>query len=67
MRTGHRPQDPQCPLGRLIPNTPDTEKLKREGWQDHRILVVHADDDRLTWVERQVVEIIGKRIYRERL
>ncbi len=63
MKTGNKPQSPSCPLGRLIPSHPDTLKLKRDGWNDHRILVVHADDEKLTWMERQVVEIIGKRLF----
>lgn len=55
----------QCPLGRLIPNTPDIEKLKREGWQKDRILVVNPDDDRLDFVTRKMVEELGERLYGE--
>ena len=25
---------PQCVLGRLIPTTPDVERIKREAWED---------------------------------
>ena len=31
------------------------EHIKREGWQAQRVLVIEADDERLTWPERELV------------
>lgn len=53
-------------LARLIPQQMNVEQVKREGWQEHRILVVSADDERLDWMDREWVEQIGKRLYGER-
>lgn len=63
MRTGHKPNSPRCTLAKFIPTTLDTEEVKRDGWNDHRILVVGADDPRINWMERQVLEQIGNRLY----
>lgn len=53
----------RCPLARLIPTTPDVEKIKKEGWFRDRILVVRLDDERLDMVTRRMVEEIAKRLY----
>ncbi len=63
MRTGHRPSAPRCTLARFIPESPDSDKIKKEAWENDGILVVHASDSRLTWIERQIIEAIGKRIF----
>jgi hypothetical protein len=39
------------------------EQVKREGWIDQNILVVSADDQRLTWPERELVRQIGEKLY----
>jgi hypothetical protein len=39
------------------------EQIKREGWQAQGVLVVDADDERLTWPERQLVRQLGDRLY----
>ena len=39
------------------------EHLKRDGWHDHHILVVNAEDDRLTWPEREFIRQIGEKLY----
>lgn len=57
------PQSPRCTLARFIPNQMDVEEVKADGWNDHRILVVGADDTRINWMERQVIEQIGQRLY----
>lgn len=57
------PQSPRCTLARFIPNQMDVEEVKPDGWNDHRILVVGADDTRINWMERQVIEQIGQRLY----
>ena len=38
-------------------------EMKRLGWQAQRVLVVDADDDRLTWPERELVRQLGERLY----
>ena len=39
------------------------EEMKRLGWQAQRVLVIDADDDRLTWPERELVRQLGERLY----
>jgi len=41
----------------------DTESVKREGFNQHGILVVSLDDQRLSWIERQIIKQLGDRIY----
>ena len=56
-------QQYRCPLGRLQPQTSDLEAIKQTGWRDQNILVVSEQDDRLDFVEREVVRRIGERLY----
>ncbi len=60
------PASTRCALASLIPTTMDVEKVKADGWNDHRILVVSPDDPRIGWIERQVIEQIGEKLYRDR-
>ena len=53
----------RCPLGRLQPQATVLDAIKKRGWHDQRILVVSADDDRLDWMERELVRQIGERLY----
>ena len=53
----------RCPLGRLQPESMDVEAVKRRGWREQRLLVVSVDDDRLDWVERELIRRIGERLY----
>lgn len=53
----------RCPLGRLQPQATDLDAIKERDWHDQRILVVSADDDRLDWMERELVRQIGERLY----
>ena len=39
------------------------EHIKRQGWQAQRVLVIEADDERLTWPERELVRQLGERLY----
>jgi len=39
------------------------EVIKREGWRNQGILVVNADDRRLTWPERELVLQLGTKLY----
>ena len=53
----------RCPLGRLQPETLDVEAVKPRGWREQRLLVVCLDDDRLDWMERELIRRIGERLY----
>lgn len=53
----------RCPLGRLQPNTTDLDAMKRNGWRDQHILVVSDSDERLDFIEREIVRRIGERLY----
>lgn len=66
MRSGHKPQAPRCALARFVPATMDVEEVKSSGWHEHQILVVSLADARLGWIERQVIEQIGKKLYGRR-
>ena len=53
----------RCPLGRLQPQVTDLEVMKRNGWRDQHVLVVSEQDDRLDFIEREIVRRIGERLY----
>lgn len=53
----------RCPLGRLQPEVRDLEAVKRVGWRDQGILVIQASDQRLDFIEREIVRRIGERLY----
>lgn len=53
----------RSPLGRMLPESVDVERIKRDGWREDKILVVRLDDDRLDFVQRQMVMEIGNRLY----
>lgn len=50
-------------LGRKSPPPYETEAIKRYGWRDQGILVVSAEDQRLTWPERELVRQLGSKLY----
>ena len=39
------------------------DEIKREGWQEQGILVIAAEDGRLTWPERELVKRLGEKLY----
>ena len=39
------------------------EAVKRDGWREQRVLVVSAEDDRLSWPERELVRQLGEKLY----
>jgi hypothetical protein len=41
----------------------ETEAIKRYGWRDQGVLVVRADDTRLSWPEREMVRQLGAKLY----
>lgn len=42
------------------------EKVKEEGWREQGLLVVAANDDRLSWPERELIRQIGEKLYGSR-
>lgn len=51
------------PLGRMQATPMDVEAAKRQGWREQHILVVSDEDDRLNFLERQLIRSIGERLY----
>lgn len=58
-----KPKPPTCNLGRFVPAQMDVESIKQDGFNQHGILVVSVDDQRLSWIERQIIKQLGERIY----
>ena len=42
------------------------EHVKRDGWMEQGLLAVSLDDQRLTWVERELVKQLGEKLYGRR-
>ena len=42
------------------------EGVKRDGWRDHGLLAVSIHDHRLTWPERELVKLLGDKLYGRR-
>lgn len=57
------PKPPRSPLTRMQAPTIDAEGTKVFGWNCHGILVVSENDDRLSWVERELVRNLGEKLY----
>ena len=51
------------PLGRLQPQATDLDAIKERGWRTDHILVVSEHDERLDFIEREIVRRIGDRLY----
>ena len=51
------------PIGRMQAIPMDVEAAKRQGWREQHILVVSHDDERLDFLERQLIRSIGERLY----
>ena len=41
----------------------DPEQVKREGWREQGLLAVCANDQRLTWPERELIRQLGEKLY----
>jgi hypothetical protein len=37
--------------------------VKRSGWHELQILVVSPEDERLDWVEKELIQRVGERLY----
>jgi len=57
------PQPPRSCLARVYRTPMDVEAEKHKGWHRHGILVVAADDERLSWPERELIDQLGARLY----
>ena len=57
-----RPEPARRMLGKAPPPE-ETEAIKRYGWRDQGVLVVSAEDVRLTWPEREMVRQLGSKLY----
>lgn len=55
------------PLAKLIPESIDAEKIKRDGWREHGILVIAVDDPELHWTERELIQKLGDKRYGKRI
>ncbi len=53
----------RCALGQAQPQSLDLDAIKQSGWREQRILVVNEADERLDFVEREIVRRIGERLY----
>jgi hypothetical protein len=42
------------------------EAIKRDGWREQGILVISTEDQRLDWMERQLLRQIAERLYGRR-
>jgi hypothetical protein len=42
------------------------EEVKGDGWHELGILVVNEDDQRLSWLERQLIRQLGERLFGKR-
>lgn len=51
------------PLGRMQAIPMDVEAAKRQGWREQHILVVSDEDERLDFLERELIRSIGERLY----
>jgi hypothetical protein len=45
---------------------PDVDTLKTDGWRQHGILVVDIQDQRIGWIEKQVITQLGEKLYGKR-
>ncbi|MBF0461286.1 MAG: hypothetical protein HQL87_07820 [Magnetococcales bacterium] len=60
------PNQPRSSLGRVQGFTISVEATKVYGWNSHGILVVAANDTRLTWAEQELVRQLGAKLYGRR-
>lgn len=42
------------------------DSVKRDGWLEQGLLAVSVDDQRLAWVERELVKQLGEKLYGRR-
>ncbi|MBF0423765.1 MAG: hypothetical protein HQL77_17890 [Magnetococcales bacterium] len=61
------PLPPRSCLARFQPVRLDPEREKLNGWKNHRILVVAANDPRLGWPEREMINHLAKKLFGQKV
>lgn len=46
-----------------VPSKMDTDRVKKIAFREQKILVVHIDDDRIAWPEREILRAVGEKLY----
>lgn len=49
-----------------LSNSVDYEAMKRNGFHDQGILIADINDDRIGWIERQMLINVGEKLYGKR-
>ena len=57
------PRTPRSCLNRLIPERMDVDQEKSNGWRNQGILVVAANDPRLGWPEREMIQHLASKLF----
>ena len=57
------PSSPRSSLSRFVPERMDVEREKRHGWNNHGILVVAMEDERLGWPEKEMVKHLATKLF----
>jgi hypothetical protein len=60
------PKTPTSSLARVQGPTINADATKAHGWKNHGILVVPENDPRLSWVVRELVRLLGEKLYGRR-
>jgi len=63
MRHGDKPMSPRCLLGSIQPVQMDAEEIKRDAWNNQGILVLSIHDERLNWVDVELVKRLGEKVF----
>ena len=51
-------------LGRFIPNSRETAlETKGRAWREHNMLVINVESDQLTWDQREMLRVIGRKMF----
>lgn len=55
----------RSPLGRLMPESVDVERIKRDGYYEDGILVIDMRRDHMDWTEREIFKQWAEKRYRK--
>ncbi|MCK1577835.1 hypothetical protein [Bradyrhizobium sp. 174] len=51
-------------LGKFAPNTRETApETKQRVWKEYGVLVVDVDRDQLSWDQREMLRVIGRKMF----
>lgn len=53
----------RSPLGKYMPTSMDTDRIKRDAWREDGILVVSITDERLDFVQREFLKQLGEMLF----